>query len=45
MFPNCIFQLYCPKDYYKKKQWKTAGDNDHEFVSLTMVIAMPMAWH
>jgi len=20
LFPNSIFQLYCPKDYYKQKQ-------------------------
>ena len=23
MFPNSVFQLYCPKDYYKHKQWNT----------------------
>ena len=23
LFPNCVFQLYCPKDYYKQKQWNT----------------------
>ena len=23
LLPNCIFQLYCPKDYYKQKQWNT----------------------
>ena len=34
LFPNSVFQLYCPKDYYKQKQWNTANDNDqgnHEF--------------
>ena len=23
LFPNSVFQLYRPKDYYKKKQWNT----------------------
>ena len=23
LFPNSLFQLYCPKDYYKQKQWNT----------------------
>ena len=23
LFPNSVFQLYCPKDYYKQKQWNT----------------------
>ena len=23
LFPNSIFKLYCPKDYYKQKQWNT----------------------
>ena len=23
LFPNSIFQLYCPKNYYKQKQWDT----------------------
>ena len=23
LFPNSIFQLYCPNDYYKQKQWNT----------------------
>ena len=23
LFPNCVFQLYCSKDYYKQKQWNT----------------------
>ena len=23
LFPNSVFQLYCPKDYYKQKQWST----------------------
>ena len=21
LFPNSVFQLYCPKEYYKQKQW------------------------
>ena len=23
LFPNSVFQLYCPKDYFKHKQWHT----------------------
>ena len=23
LFPNSVFQLYCPKDYYKQKQLNT----------------------
>ena len=23
LFPNSVFQLYCPKNYYKQKQWNT----------------------
>ena len=23
LFPNSLFQLYCPKDYYEQKQWNT----------------------
>ena len=23
LFPNSVFQLHCPKDYYKQKQWNT----------------------
>jgi len=23
LFPNNEFQFYCPKDYYKQKQWNT----------------------
>ena len=23
LFRNSVFQLYCPKDYYKQKQWNT----------------------
>ena len=23
LFPNSVIQLYCPKDYYKQKQWNT----------------------
>ena len=46
LFPNNVFQLYCPKDYFKQNQWNTAGDNDHgnhEVVSNIMVVAMALA--
>ena len=23
LFTNSVFQLYCPKDYYKQNQWNT----------------------
>ena len=23
LFPNSVFQLYCPEDYYKQNQWNT----------------------
>ena len=23
LFPNSVFQLCCPKDFYKQKQWNT----------------------
>ena len=23
LYPNSVLQLYCPKDYYRHKQWNT----------------------
>ena len=40
LFRNNVFQLYCPKDYYKQKQWNTLPVT---MITEIMVVAMALA--
>ena len=45
LFPNSVFQLYCPKDYYKQKQWKPLpGTTITEIMTFNQLLWW-LPWH